>query len=72
MEVPELLLPSLIIRQQRDDLWFETSVIPEKRKFIQGLMKDKNTDWILQGMDKKRELQKVMRKDIVDDVIIMD
>jgi hypothetical protein len=61
----------LIGRQQRDDLWFETSAIAEKRKFIQGLMREKKDDWIMEGKDKKRELQKAMRGDS-DDVIIME
>jgi hypothetical protein len=72
MEAPDLLLPLMIGRQQRDDLWFETSVIAEKRKFIQGLMKDMKDDWILAGKDKKRELQNAMRGDSDDDVITME
>jgi hypothetical protein len=59
MQTPDLLLPLMIGRQQRDDLWFETSAIAEKRKFIQGLMKEKKDDWILGGKDRSESCKRL-------------
>jgi hypothetical protein len=74
MESPDQLISLMLNKQQNDDMWFETSVIAAKRVAIQKLMKEYCDEWILKGVDKKRESEKEKRRgsESDDDVIIIE